>query len=165
MVNSTNSQKVLDLRAKYSPLTDEDILKSAQAILAERLNRADLLLSSPKVVADYLISQLATLEHEVFAALFLDNRHRLLTYQELFRGTINGCSAHSRELVKFALHCNSAAVILAHNHPSGVADPSEADKTLTKRLTDALALVDVWVLDHSVIGAGEAVSFSERGLL
>ena len=101
----------------------------------------------------------------VFACLFLDNRHRVIKYEELFRGTIDGASVHPREVVKRALHHNSAAVILAHNHPSGVAEPSLADEAITRRLKDALSLVDVRVLDHFVVAAGESVSFAERGLL
>jgi DNA repair protein RadC len=149
---------------KYSLLSDEDILTAARAILAERVRHADLL-TSPDVVANYLVTQFAGLEHEVFACLLLDNRHRLIQYQELFRGTIDGCTVHPREVVKAALRCNAAAVVLAHNHPSGVAEPSAADQTLTKRLKDALALVDIRVLDHVVVGGSTAVSFAERGLL
>ncbi len=103
--------------------------------------------------------------HEVFAALFLDNRHRLIAYEELFRGSVAGASVHPREVVRRCLHHNAAAVIFAHNHPSGVAEPSRADREITERLKDALALVDVRLLDHFVVGDGEPVSFAERGLL
>lgn len=102
---------------------------------------------------------------EVFAALFLDNRHRLIAYEELFRGSVAGASVHPREVVRRCLHFNAAAVIFAHNHPSGVAEPSRADREITERLKDALALVDVRLLDHFVVGDGEPVSFAERGLL
>ena len=101
---------------------------------------------------------------EVFACLFLDNRHRVIAYEELFRGTIDGASVHPREVVKRALHFNTAAVILAHNHPSGIAEPSQADERITQRLKDALALVDIRLLDHMIIG-DDVVSFAERGLL
>jgi DNA repair protein RadC len=101
----------------------------------------------------------------VFACLFLDNRHRVICFEELFRGTINGASVHPREVVKKALHHNAAALILAHNHPSGIAEPSEADRQLTKKLQQALGLVDIRVLDHVVIGDGESVAFAERGWL
>jgi DNA repair protein RadC len=101
----------------------------------------------------------------VFACLFLDNRHRVIAFEELFRGTIDGASVHPREVVKHALHHNAAALILAHNHPSGVAEPSRADVQITRRLVAALGLVDIRVLDHLVIGDTEAVSLAERGQL
>jgi len=103
--------------------------------------------------------------YEVFAVLFLDNRHRVLAFEELFRGTIDGASVHPREVVRRALHYNAAALILAHNHPSGVSEPSSADRRITERLQAALALIDVRVLDHIVVGHGEFTSFAERGLL
>ncbi|MFW6258710.1 MAG: RadC family protein, partial [Halochromatium sp.] len=105
------------------------------------------------------------LAHEVFACLFLDNRHRVIEYQELFRGTIDGASVHTREVVKEAIRWNAAAVIFAHNHPSGVAEPSQADLHITKRLQEALQLVEVRVLDHIIVGAGDGTSFAERGLI
>ena len=97
--------------------------------------------------------------------LHLDNRHRVIAFEELFRGTLDGASVHPREVVKQALHHNSAACILVHNHPSGIAEPSDADRRLTQRLKDALALVDIRTLDHFVVGGAEVVSFAERGLL
>ena len=102
---------------------------------------------------------------EVFACLYLDNRHRVLHFEELFRGTIDGASVHPREVVKAALHRNAAAVILAHNHPSGVAEPSAADRQITERLKSALQLVEIRVLDHLVVGDQDCVSFAERGWL
>ncbi len=113
----------------------------------------------------YLTSRLRHHSHEVFACLFLDNRHRVFAFEELFQGSIAGASVHPRHVVKRCLHHNAAAVILAHNHPSGVADPSQADEQITRRLKEALALVDVRVLDHFVVGDGECVSFAESGLL
>jgi len=113
----------------------------------------------------YLTSRLRHQPHEVFACLFLDNRHRMIRYEELFHGTIDGASVHPRQVVRRALHHNAAALIFAHNHPSGVAEPSRADEQITRRLKDALGLIDVRVLDHFVIGDGQAVSFAERGLL
>ena len=109
------------------------------------------------------MARLRAYPHEVFASLFLDNRHQVIEYEELFTGTIDGASVHPREVVKRALYHNAAAVIFAHNHPSGVAEPSKADRSITSRLTAALALIDVRVLDHFVIGDGEVVSFAERG--
>jgi DNA repair protein RadC len=122
-------------------------------------------LTSPAATRDYLTARLRAYPFEVFSCLFLDNRHRVLEYEELFSGTIDGASVHPREVVRRALHHNAAAVILAHNHPSGVAEPSGADRAITRRLREALDLVDVRVLDHFVIGDGEVVSFAERGLL
>ena len=112
-----------------------------------------------------LREQLAAREHEVFICIFLDNPHRVIAMDEMFRGTIDGASVHPREVVKCALQYNAAAVILAHNHPSGVPEPSKADISLTRRLTDALALIDVRVLDHFIVGGSELVSFAERGLI
>jgi len=109
-------------------------------------------LSSPKATRDYLSLKLGSLEREVFAVIFLDKRHRLISYQEMFQGTIDGASVHPREVVKEALKQNAAAVILAHPHPSGVAEPSQADEFITQRLKDALSLVDIRVLDHLLGG-------------
>jgi DNA repair protein RadC len=122
-------------------------------------------LSSPKVTRDYLSLKLGTLEREVFAVIFLDKRHRLISYQEMFQGTIDGASVHPREVVKEALKQNAAAVILAHPHPSGVAEPSQADELITNRLKDALGLIDVRILDHIIVAGGDTISFAERGLL
>jgi DNA repair protein RadC len=146
------------------PVSADEIVATALDILAVRLPHTDAL-TNPEAVKNYLATQFAGLEHEIFACLFLDNRHRVIRYEELFRGTIDGCSVHPREVVKAALTANAAAVILAHNHPSGVAEPSRADTQLTKRLTDALGLVDIRVLDHLVVGGAETVSFAERGLI
>ena len=132
--------------------------------LLESLRHGDAL-TSPQAARDYLTVCLRERPHEVFACLFLDNRHRVICFEEMFRGTIDGASVHPREVVKQALAHNAAAVILAHNHPSGVAEPSRADEALTQRLKDALALVDVRVLDHIIVGDGEALSFADRGLI
>jgi len=132
--------------------------------LAERWQRGEALGCSQDV-RDYLTSRLRDLPHEVFACLFLDNRHRVLAFEELFRGTLNGTAVYPRELARRALAHNAAAAILVHNHPSGVAEPSPADELLTDRLTAALALMDVRLLDHLIVGDGEMVAFSERGLL
>jgi DNA repair protein RadC len=122
-------------------------------------------LEAPKVTQAFLIAQLRDRPYEVFCILHLDNRHRLIAFEELFRGTIDGASVHPREVVKQALARNAAAVILAHNHPSGVAEPSQADELITYRLRDALGLVDIRVLDHLIVGDNRCVSFAERGLL
>ena len=122
-------------------------------------------LASPRATRDFLSSQLRDLEHEVFCCLYLDKRHRLIQYQELFRGTIDGASVHPREIVKLALQRNAAAVIIAHNHPSGVAEPSQADELITQRVKEALGLVDIRLLDHIIVGDGASVSLAERGLV
>jgi len=120
---------------------------------------------SPTDTEGYLKSRMRHLDHELFCCLFLDNRHRVLSFNELFRGTIDGTSVYPREVVKEALAVNAAAVILAHNHPSGVAEPSQADERITKRLKSALELVDIRLLDHLIIGDGRATSLASRGLL
>lgn len=123
------------------------------------------LLTSPDKTRTYLVAQLRAYPHEVFACLFLNNRHHIISFDKLFSGTIDGASVYPREVVKRALGHNAAAVIFAHNHPSGIAEPSTADINLTRRLKSALELVDIRVLDHFVIGENQAVSFAERGLL
>ena len=148
--------------AKYVQL--QAVLELGRRYLETTLQRGDVLQS----VADtrrYLTAKLRHEPHEVFACLFLDNRHRVLAFEELFHGTIDGASVHPRQIVKRALYHNAAALILAHNHPSGVAEPSRADEQITLRLKEALALVDVRVLDHFIIGDGEVISFAERGLI
>ncbi|MGH8255057.1 MAG: RadC family protein [Steroidobacteraceae bacterium] len=127
--------------------------------------RAGPALDSPQTTRQFLRAQLRDSPHEVFCCLHLDNRHRLIAFDELFRGTIDGASVHPREVVKQALARNAAAVILAHNHPSGVAEPSQADQLITQRLRDALQLVDIRVLDHLIVADNGCVSFAERGLL
>ncbi len=127
--------------------------------------RAGPLLASPKATRDFLTARLRDLEHEVFCCLYLDKRHRLIQFEELFRGTIDGASVHPREIVKLALQKNAAAVIVAHNHPSGVAEPSQADELITQRVKEALAIVDIRLLDHIIVGDGVAVSLAERGIV
>lgn len=148
--------------AKFAQL--QAVLELARRHLGEHLQRGDLLLN-PETTRRYLITTLGDLPHEVFCCLFLDTRHRLICYEELFQGTIDGASVHPREVVRRALHHNAAALILAHNHPSGSAEPSDADQRITRRLKDALHLVDIRVLDHLVIGDRTAMSFAERGWL
>lgn len=147
--------------AKYVQL--QAVLEMSRRYLAEKLQRGDPL-DDPDAVRFYLTSRLRDSRFEVFACLFLDNRHRVIEYEELFNGTIDGASVYPREVVRRALHHNAAAVIFAHNHPSGIAEPSQADERITQRLKDALHLIDVRVLDHFVIG-DQVVSFAERGLL
>lgn len=136
----------------------------ARRALAEEMRRGDVL-SSPAAVRDYLRLRLEGLAHEVFMAIYLDAQNRVLAVEELFRGTLTQTSVYPREVVKRALAHNAGGIILAHNHPSGVAEPSQADRWLTDQLKHALALVDVKVLDHFIVGGGRAVSFAEQGWL
>jgi DNA repair protein RadC len=139
-------------------------LELARRYYAEAM-RAGPLLDSPGATHRYLIARLRDQPYELFCCLHLDNRHRLIAFDELFRGTIDGASVHPREVVKQALMRNAAAVILAHNHPSGIAEPSQADELITRRLREALALVDIRVLDHCIVADNGCLSFAERGLL
>lgn len=148
--------------AKFSQL--QAVLEMGRRHLAEGLKR-DSALESPQQVRDYLKARLRHEPHEIFGCLFLDTRHRVLAFEALFHGTIDGASVYPRQVVKRALAHNAAAVILTHNHPSGIAEPSQADRLLTTRLKDALALVDVRVLDHFIVGDGEPLSMAEYGWL
>jgi len=139
-------------------------LELARRYIYESVNLGNAL-SSPDQVRDYIRLRLHGLEHEVFSALFLDNRHRVFEYRELFQGTIDSAAVYPREVVKHCLSCNAAAVIFSHNHPSGVAEPSDSDIRLTRKLTDALGLIDVRVLDHLIVGTGVITSLAERGLM
>jgi DNA repair protein RadC len=140
------------------------VLELARRALAEQLKERAVL-DSPEAVKQYLQLQLGAKPHEVFAVLFLDSQHRLLALEELFRGTLSQTSVYPREIVLRALHHHAAAVVLAHNHPSGTVQPSRADEALTQTLKAALALVDVRVLDHVIVGKGQTLSMAERGLL
>jgi len=140
------------------------VLELARRALREDL-RAGSALTTPGAVRDYLRLALGGRAHEVFVCIFMDAQHRVISAQELFRGTLTQTSVYPREVVKSALAANAAAVIFAHNHPSGVAQPSQADELLTRQLREALALVDVKVLDHFIIAGNQALSFAERGLL
>ena len=148
----------------YRAAGADEVLLAAQRLLAQVVRGTDVL-SSPAAVREFLQVRLSVLDHEVFALLHVYAQHRVLDYVELFRGTLAETSVYPREVVKDALRLNSAAVVLVHNHPSGLAEPSPADLVLTRTLTSALALVDVRVLDHFVVGASSLVSFAERGLL
>ena len=142
----------------------EAALELARRSLKDEL-RTGSALTSPGAVRDYLRLAIADLQHEVFVCLWLDAQHRVLAFEELFRGTLTQTSVYPREIVKAGLKANAAAVIFAHNHPSGAAQPSQADELLTRNLKDALALVDVKVLDHFIVAGRQAISFAERGLL
>jgi len=147
-----------------SPVTEADILLMARQLANLRLRRGRAL-TSPKDVFSHLQALLADYEHEVFALLLLDSRHRVIAFQELFRGTLDGANVYPREIVKAALEHNAAAMVLVHNHPSGNPEPSQADRTLTHRVKEALDLVGVRTLDHIVVGREGCVSLAEQGHL
>ena len=164
-VEPVSENRFADLR--YNDLNEVEQMTLVQLAL-ETLkvrHRRGRILSSPQITRDYLQLVFQDYRNEVFAAIFLDTRHRVLAFEELFFGTIDGASVHPRVVVQRALDLNAAALILAHNHPSGVAEPSHSDQALTRRLTEALALVDIRVLDHFVVGVEETTSFAESGLI
>ena len=145
-------------------LSESDLISAANEIARERLQRGDVM-SDIKNTKAFCSTKIGHKEHEVFGVLYLDNRHQLIEFDEMFRGTIDGASVYPREVVKDALMKNAAAVIFTHNHPSGVPEPSRSDMHLTDKLVSALHTVDIRVLDHIVVGSEECVSFAERGLI
>jgi DNA repair protein RadC len=157
-------QQPLTNPTQFDETEQSTIIALALDILAAR-HMPGSLLSSPEDTTAYLRLKFADYKNEVFCVIFLDNRNRVLTFEEMFQGTINGASVHPRVIVQRALELNSAAAIFVHNHPSGVSEPSQADEQLTRRLKDALALVDIRVLDHIVVGVTETTSFAQRGLI
>lgn len=164
---ATGSGLQLYVRApngRYRPATEREVLDGAATIYAQQIKGCDAL-TSPEATCAYLKAKLSGRVAEAFCVLFLDNRHRPIAFRELFYGTIDGCSVHPRKVVREVIACGAAAVIFAHNHPSGVTEPSQADLRITERLKEALSLVDVRVLDHIIIGEGPGVSFAERGLI
>ncbi len=148
--------------AKYTQL--QAVLEMARRALGDELKNGDIM-NSPELVRNYLRLTLQNKEHEIFLGIFLDTRNRTIATEELFNGTLTQTSVYPREVIKRALHHNAAAIIFAHNHPSGVAEPSQADKTLTATLKQTLALIDVKVLDHFIVGNGTTLSFAENGLI
>jgi DNA repair protein RadC len=161
---SNNNLFTQSANGALEPATSEQILTAARQVLTHRVRRGATL-TSPHAVREYLTVKLGALDHEVFGLILADNRHRVIEYVELFRGTIDGASVHPRELVKLALAKNAASVILVHNHPSGVAEPSRADELITTRLKDALNLVDIRTVDYLIVAGGSLVSMAEKGLL
>ncbi|MCB1862509.1 MAG: DNA repair protein RadC [Gammaproteobacteria bacterium] len=145
--------------------TEKQTLKALALTLLTEQHQPGRTLTSPEETRSYLRLRLAEYKNEVFGCVYLDNRHRIIDVAELFQGTIDGASVHPRVVVQQSLQLNAAALIFYHNHPSGVAEPSHADEAITRRLKDALALVDVRVLDHFVVTVGESVSFADRGIL
>lgn len=171
MVSTSSPAKVNTknrlVKLKIATLNDDEkqsLMELALAVLQD-LHRPGLELPSPNSTRDYLRVLLADRKAEVFGCMYLDNRHRVIETAELFQGTIDGAAVYPRVVVQQALTLNAAAVMFFHNHPSGVAEPSHADEAITRRLKDALALVDIRVLDHFIVTAGESLSFAERGLL
>lgn len=159
-----SSLLVRDAQGRYLPASADQIIKAARQVIDQKMQRG-VSFTSPTLVKEYLVTKLSGFEHEVFAVLFLDSQHRLIEYVEMFRGTIDSASVYPREVIKEALRLNAAAVIISHNHPSGNPEPSSADKALTTRLKEALALVDVRTLDHIIVAGADTTSFAERGLI
>ena len=164
-VKQRQQDRFSDLAVSHLNESEQASLVTLTLSLLEQRCRPGTALSSPDQVRNYLRVWMGEYKNEVFGCLFLDNRHRVLRLEELFQGTIDGAAVYPRVVLQKALECNAAAVVIFHNHPSGVAEPSNADEAITKRLKEALALIDVRVLDHFVVTAGETVSFAERGLI
>ena len=178
MKTITSTIKSVDFIAEDLPLVEYEAnqfqtaksmsleqLCSAMSFLLARQFERESVLTSPDMTRSYLLSRLAGFEREVFSCVHLDNQHCVMAYEELFYGTIDGASVYPREVVKSCLKYNSAAVIFAHNHPSGTPEPSQADKDITAKLKQALALVDIRVLDHIIVAGSNTTSFAEKGLL
>ena len=162
--NDADRLYVRSSTGRYTKATADRVVAAARAVAEQRVQRGQAF-SDPALASRYFRDMIGGLEREVFAVAFLDTRHRLVEYAELFLGTIDGAEVHPREVVKHALRCNAAAAILAHNHPSGTTEPSAADRAVTARLKQALALVDVRLLDHVVVGGDASLSMSARGLI
>ena len=144
---------------------ENQIIEQALSILEARTLKTSDALTSADDVRSYLALQLTEVEHEVFVVIFMNNRNQVIEFNQMFRGTINGASVYPREVVKQALKVNAAAVIFAHNHPSGIAEPSQADRSITNQLATILDIIDVRVLDHFIVGGANTYSFTENGLL
>ena len=171
-MTTTASSVVKTIKDRFDDLllselndAEKQSLKALALTLLAEQHQPGKTLTSPEETRSYLRLRLAEYKNEVFGCVFLDNRHQIIEVTELFQGTIDGASVHPRVIVQKALEVNAGAILLFHNHPSGVAEPSHADESITRRLKEALALVDVRVLDHFVVTAGESVSFAERGIL
>lgn len=162
--SSTNTLMVRDDCGHYRQATDDQVLVAAREAIDRKMKR-EVSFANRWSMMEYLRAKLCGYEHEIFAVVFLDSRHRLIEYAEMFRGTIDKASVHPREVVKEALRCNAAAVVIAHNHPSGHAMPSSDDRAVTKQLQEVLQILDVRVLDHIIVGGNDVTSFAERGLM
>ena len=161
---ASNTLLVREGDGRYRPASAEEVLQRARQVMSHRVRRGAVM-NSPQAVKDYLRLEIGLLEHEVFFVVFLDSQHRLLALKEMFRGSVSQTSVYPREIVREALLLNASAVVLAHNHPSGCAEPSRADEKLTESLASALRLMEVRVLDHLVVTSDDIVSFAERGLI
>lgn len=159
-----SSLLVRDDQGRYLMATADQILEAARQVIDQKIRRGASF-TSPSEVKDYLKAKLSGYEREVFAVMLMDSKHCLIEYVELFQGTIDQAAVYPREVVKLAMQHNAATMIISHNHPSGNPDPSRVDEMLTKRLQDALALVDVRVLDHIIVAGNDTASFAERGLI
>jgi len=146
-------------------ITENEIIRSAKVLLKKRLTNDNDFFTSPDTVKDFLMLEYSEKEHECFVVLFLNNQHKLIKAVEMFTGTIDSASVYPREIVKAALQLNAAAVILSHNHPSGITEPSQPDKGITTKIKNALDLIDIRILDHIIVGAVDTFSFAEGGLL
>lgn len=146
-------------------MNENETIKAALAIIEGRIERREVTIKSPEDVHSYVILQLSERKAEAFSIIFLDNRHRVIEYRELFQGTIDGTSVYPREVIRAVLEVNAAAVVLVHNHPSGVGEPSAADERITNRLRRALELIDVRLLDHLIVAGPNVTSFASRGLI
>lgn len=144
---------------------EDQIIRQAITILETRFIHSGEFITNPEDAQHYLILKLAELEYEVFSVIFMNTRHEVIEYREMFRGTVNGASVHPREVVKAALALNASALIFAHNHPSGNPEPSQADRGLTERLSNVLEVLEIRVLDHLIVGDTSIYSFAENGLL
>jgi len=161
---SFSTNFVRDAATGLASVPDSEIIEAALKILSKRLSRGSLL-ASPRAAREYLALRFGDVEHEVFSAIYLTKRHHVIACEELFRGTLDGASVHPRIVVKQALRHNAAALLISHNHPSGDPSPSQADELITKRLQEALSLIDVRLVDHVITAAGGTLSMAERGLL
>lgn len=161
----SNVVQLPDLSAQRREQRENATIRRALNILSRRMGQPGQLLTSPKIVKDYLRLRIGGREHEVFVVLFVDVKHRLIGCEEMFRGTLTSSSVYPREVLKTAMAYNASGIILAHNHPSGVPEPSGADLTLTSRIKDVVELVDVRVLDHVIVTPCETYSFAEHGTL
>jgi DNA repair protein RadC len=163
-IDGLNALKVKDCSGRYRVIPNESIIAAAQELLEARVNQQEVF-SKPERVKSFLLQKLGHFNYEVFAVLFLDAQHRLIQYQEMFRGTVNQTAVYPREVAKLALEFNACAVILTHNHPSGSPEPSSADLLLTKGIKESLALFEIRVLDHVIVARQQTLSFAEKGLL
>jgi DNA repair protein RadC len=162
---STNSQSHQTVNEECPRYREDQLIQEAISILEQRIFKADPCINDPKDIKDYLRLKLTNEVREVFACVFLDSKHRVIGYEPLFFGTIDAVSAHPRVILQRALALNSAAVIMAHNHPSGIVDPSERDRMITVLLRDLLSKIDVRLLDHVIVGTGDPYSFAEAGFI